>query len=66
MKLGIIEEGKLKGKKMILEPRENMEENLYLVESGKFIDGQTSKFSLQCLTQGCEQEVPGKCGKCNK
>ena len=66
MILGVIEEGKLKGKKMILEPRENMEDNLYLVQSGKFIDGQSSKFSLYCLTKGCEKEVPGRCRVCNK
>ena len=61
---GKIEEGKLKGRRVILEPRESLPENLYLVEKGKFING-ASQFALHCLTEGCEKEVPGKCEKCN-
>lgn len=62
---GIIEEGKLKGRKVILSPREGLPENLYLVEKGEFFNG-SPQFALHCLTQGCECEVPGKCPKCNK
>lgn len=64
MKIGVIEEGKLKGKKMILEPRENLPNNLYLVEKGVFLNG-SPQFELHCLTKGCEKEVPGSCKKCN-
>lgn len=64
MILGVIEEGKLKGKKIILEPRTNLEENQYLVEKGVFLNG-SPQFALHCLTKGCEKEIPGKCNKCN-
>lgn len=64
MKLGVIEEGKLKGKKIILEPRKGLEENQYLVEKGTFLNG-SPQFALHCLTKGCEKEIPGKCDKCN-
>jgi len=62
-KFGKIEEGKLKGRRVILEPR-GLPENLYLVEKGQFING-SPQFALYCLTEGCEKEVPGKCEKCN-
>lgn len=64
MQLGVIEEGTLKGKKVILEPRKDLPENLYLVEKGLFFNG-SPQFALYCLTKGCEQEVPGKCLKHN-
>ena len=64
MILGIIEEGKLKGKKVILSPRKDLPDNLYLVEKGKFING-SPQFALHCLTKGCEKEVPGTCQICN-
>jgi hypothetical protein len=63
MKLGIIEDGKLKGKKIVLEPREGLENNLYLVSKGTFLNG-SEQFALHCLI--CEKEVPGKCTRCNK
>jgi len=65
MILGKIEEGKLKGKKVILEPRSGLKENEYLVEKGLFLNG-SPQFSLHCLNKGCECEIPGKCDKCNK
>ena len=65
MILGVIEEGKLKGKKVILSPRKDLPDNLYLVEKGTFLNG-SPQFALYCLTKGCEKEVPGKCPKCNK
>jgi len=65
MILGQIEEGKLKGKKVILQPRKDLPDNLYLVEKGVFIGGMP-QFALHCLNKGCEKEVPGKCDKCNK
>lgn len=64
MKLGIIETGVLKGKRVILSPREGMEDNIYLVEKGMFINGAPT-FAKYCLNEGCEQEVPNKCNKCN-
>lgn len=60
MQLGIIEEGKLKGKKMIVSPHVGLKENEYWVETGLFFNG-APKFSLHCLVQGCEKEIPGKC-----
>jgi len=63
MKLGVIEDGKLKGKKIVLEPREGLEDNLYLVSKGDFLNG-SPNFSMYCLV--CEEEVPGKCTTCNK
>lgn len=63
MKLGVIEGTKLNGRKIILEPREGITENLYLVSKGDFFNG-SPNFSMHCLV--CEKEVPGKCGTCNK
>jgi len=64
MKLGIIEDGKLKGKKIILEPREGLPDNLYLVSKGAFLNG-SPQFAMYCLV--CECEVPtGGCLRCNK
>ena len=62
MKLGIIQETKLKGHKIILEPREGLPDNLYLVSKGTFFNG-SEHFAMFCLF--CEKEVPGKCLKCN-
>lgn len=62
--LGEIQEGKLKGQKVILSPREGLPSNLYWVEKGIFLNG-SPQFALHCLNLGCEKEVPGKCDKCN-
>lgn len=64
MTLGIIEEGKLKGKKFIIEPRTGLPENIYLVEKGLFFNGQPM-FHKACLNRGCEEYVGEKCDKCN-
>lgn len=58
MKLGEILEGKLKGKKIILEPRNGLKSNEYFVEKGVFIGG-IPQFALHCLI--CEKEIPGEC-----
>ena len=64
MKLGIIETTQLKGHKIILEPREGLPDNLYLVSKGTFIGG-GEQFAIHCLV--CENEVPSNgCNKCNK
>ncbi len=63
-KFGIIEEGKLKGRKMVIEPRVDLLDNLYLVEKGLFLNG-SAQFSLHCLAKGCEKEVMNKCNMCN-
>ena len=65
MKLGIIKEGKLKGKKVILKPRTGLPENIFLVEKGTFLNG-SPMFAKFCLNKGCEKEVPDICEKCNK
>lgn len=62
---GKIEEGKLKGRRVILSPREGLPENLYWTEKGVFLNG-SPQFALYCLSGGCEKEVPGECIKCNK
>lgn len=54
MQLGIIEEGKLKGRKIILHPREKLLDNIYLVEKGTFFNG-APMFSPHCLV--CENEI---------
>ena len=61
---GKIEEGVLAGRVVILSPRDGLSDNLYLVEKGNFMNGE-KMFSLHCLTNGCEKEVPGKCARCN-
>lgn len=63
MKIGILQETKLQGKRIILEPRQGLEDNLYWVEKGEFING-SPHFALYCLI--CEKEVPGRCLDCNK
>jgi len=55
MKLGIIEEGKLKGKKIILTPRKDMEQSEYYVSKGTFLNG-SEQFSKACLI--CEKFIP--------
>ena len=64
MKLGVIEEGKLKGKKVIIEPRIGLKENEWLVEKGVFMNGAPT-FARFCLNKGCEKEIPGHCQTCN-
>ena len=52
MTVGIIEDGTLKGRKIILEPRSGMKDNEYLVEEGTFFNG-APLFTRACLI--CEQ-----------
>ena len=60
MTLGIIETGGLKGKKIILEPRINLEDNEWLIEDGRLFG--KPKFSLHCLV--CEIPIPSSgCAK---
>jgi hypothetical protein len=54
MKLGVIEEGKLQGKKILLEPRTNLPDNEYLVEKGTFFNG-SAMFQKACLI--CEEFI---------
>lgn len=63
---GQIEEGKLKGKKMIVSPRKDLPDNLYLVEVGTFFNG-APMYALFCLNKGCEKQIPSGygCPKCN-
>ena len=64
MKLGIIQTGKLKNKKIIIEPRQGLPKNIYLVENGIFPNG-SPQFSHFCLV--CERQIPSNgCPKCNK
>lgn len=57
MKLGVILEGELKDKKIVLEPRTNLPDNIYLVEKGVFFNG-SPEFSKACLV--CEKYVGDK------
>ena len=62
--LGRIEEGKFKGKRIILAPREGLPQNVYFVEKGQFPGGGT-EYSKACLV--CEIFVADQgCTKCNK
>lgn len=64
MKLGIIEDTTLKGRKIVLEPRNNLPDNIWLVENGTFPNG-SPIFSYYCLV--CEKQIPSNgCPKCNK
>ena len=63
MKLGMIEEGQLKGKKVLLEPREGLKENEYLVEKGVFANG-APMFNKACLNKGCEDYIGNSCTNC--
>lgn len=63
MKLGVINEGKLKGKKVILEPRTGLKDNEYLVEKGPFLNGSPA-FTKFCLNTSCQCEIPSHCPKC--
>lgn len=63
MKIGIIEDGKLKGKRILVIGQDNkLPRNLHWVEKGEFLNG-TPKFALHCLV--CDVEVPGACPECN-
>ena len=62
MKLGIIVEGQLQNKKIILEPRTSMKQNEYLVEKGIFLNG-SPMFQKACLI--CEKFIGQQCPKCN-
>lgn len=53
MKVGIIEEGLLKGKQIILEPHD-LPQNEYLVEKGTFFNG-SPMFQKACLV--CENFI---------
>ena len=53
--MGIIEGGKLKGKRIILEPRKGLPDNIYLVENETFLNG-SPQFSHFCLI--CEKQIP--------
>ena len=51
MKLGTILEGKFKDRKIILEPRKGLHDNVYLIEKGTFFNG-SPEFSKGCLACG--------------
>ena len=60
--MGVIEEGTLKGRQIILQPREGLKDNEWLVQSGLLLG--IPKFSKACLT--CEEFIPDNgCGKCD-
>lgn len=61
MKLGIIEEGRLKGKKIILEPHD-LAQNEYLIEKGTFFNG-SPMFHKACLV--CEDFISDSGHICN-
>ena len=61
MQLGIIEDGKLINRKIILDPREGLKQNEWLIEKTV----KCNQFSLHCLV--CEQEIPmNGCPHCDK
>lgn len=63
IKMGIIEAGGLKGKKIILEPRNGLKRNEYLIEKGIFFNG-APMFAKYCLI--CEIPIPDNgCLNCN-
>jgi len=54
IKYGIIEEGSLQGRKIILEPRnDSLHQCEYLVEEGLFFNG-SPMFALYCLVNECK------------
>lgn len=61
MKLGIIEEGVLKDRRIILSPRKGLKDNEYMVENGKMV-GDNIMFSKFCLI--CDIAIPDQ--GCNK
>lgn len=62
--LGQIDEGVLRGKKVVVAPRTGLPENIYFVERG-YISG-VPFYAQYCLNQGCEIEIPVQgCPKCN-
>lgn len=63
--LGVIEEGSLKGKKVIFSPRNGLKDNEFLVEQGVFMNG-APVFHKACLTKGCEKFIANRgCDTCN-
>lgn len=63
MQFGLIEEGKLKGKKVIVNPH-NLPDNEFFVEKGVFFNG-SAQFARYCLNEGCEKEIPDNgCPNC--
>ena len=58
MILGIIQEGKLKDHRIILEPRIDLLQNEYLVEQGRFLNGE-AMFQKACLV--CEEFISDHC-----
>lgn len=63
MRLGVIDEGRLKGKKVILDPRNGLKENEWLVEEGVFMNGMPM-FHKACLNRGCEEYIGSMCEEC--
>ncbi len=64
LKFGIIEDGRLKGKQIILEPRTGMKNNEWMIAEGTFAGG-APLFARYCLI--CEVKIPDTgCFKCNK
>lgn len=64
IQFGVIEDGGLKGKKIVLKPRHGLRNNEWLVEHGVFING-SPVFAKYCLV--CEIPIPDMgCQKCNK
>ena len=64
LKFGIIEDGGLKGKQIILEPRTGMKNNEWMIAEGTFAGG-APLFARYCLV--CEVKIPDiGCFKCNK
>jgi hypothetical protein len=51
MIFGVIKEGPLEGKRIIIEPRKGLKQNEYFVEKGSFLNG-TAQFSKACLLCG--------------
>ena len=55
---GLIEDGVLKGRRVVLSPRDGLPNNIYLVEQGTFFNG-APMFTTYCLV--CDKQVPGTC-----
>lgn len=62
-KWGQIEEGKLKGKRVILEPRIGLKDNEYLIEKGVFMNG-SSMYHKACLNKSCQDYIGNHCQNC--
>lgn len=64
IKLGVIEDGGLKGRRIILEPRKGLKRNEYLIEQGVFFNG-SPMFAKYCLM--CEIPISDNgCLNCEK